>query len=66
MRIILNGEPRETTAGATVVELLQELGTPGPEVAVEVNLELIPRARHESYVLSENDQVEVVRLVGGG
>jgi sulfur carrier protein len=35
-------------------------------VAVEVNLELVPRARHREFRLREADRLEVVTLVGGG
>ena len=65
MRITLNGEPRETAADATVADLLAELEA-GDQVAVEVNEALVPRAQHATHALAENDQVEVVRLVGGG
>jgi sulfur carrier protein len=66
MTITLNGEPRDVAAGATVAELLDELQVPPKHVAVEVNLELVPRARHREHRLQANDRLEVVTLVGGG
>jgi sulfur carrier protein len=66
MTIQVNGEGRELIAGATVAHLLAELGVMQPHVAVEVNLELIPRAEHRETVLKDGDRVEVVTLVGGG
>jgi sulfur carrier protein len=66
MNIIFNGEPRVVTADITVAALLAELNLKPRFVAVEVNLELAPRDRHEKHVLRDGDQVEVVTLVGGG
>jgi sulfur carrier protein len=37
-----------------------------PHVAVELNLEVVPRAQHSSTALREGDRLEVVTLVGGG
>jgi sulfur carrier protein len=64
--ITLNGETREVLAGTTVAQLLGELEVLPKHVAVEVNRELVPRARHPEHVLCENDRLEVVTLVGGG
>jgi sulfur carrier protein len=66
MTITLNGEAREIEAGTTVAELVGELHVSPKHVAVEVNLELVPRARHAEHRLCENDRLEVVTLVGGG
>ena len=35
-------------------------------VAVEVNLEIVPRSRHATRVLGEGDRVEIVHAIGGG
>ncbi len=66
MQITVNDEAREVTAGSTIADLLEELGLRPKFVAVERNLELIPRARHAECELAENDKLEVVTLVGGG
>jgi sulfur carrier protein len=66
MNVQVNGEGREIAAGSTVAKLLGELGITQPHVAVEVNLEVVPRAEHRDTVLNEGDCVEVVTLVGGG
>jgi sulfur carrier protein len=66
MNIQVNGQSREVAEGSTVTELLGELGVTQPHVAVEVNLELVPRAQHRDTVLNAGDRVEVVTLVGGG
>ena len=66
MTIQVNGQPREIEAGASVAKLLGELGVTQPHVAVELNLEVVPRGQHNATLLCEGDRVEVVTLVGGG
>ena len=66
MKILVNGAPREVSAGTTIAQLLVELEMTAKHVAVEVNLELVPRSRHAEHQLHEADQLEVVTLVGGG
>jgi sulfur carrier protein len=66
MRIQLNGEPLELPDGETVAALLTRLDLTGRRVAVELNLDIVPRSQHEGTALSEGDQVEVVHAIGGG
>jgi sulfur carrier protein len=66
MTIHVNGQPREIAAGSTVAALLRELGVAQPHVAVELNLEVVPRAQHGNTPLRDGDRLEVVTLVGGG
>jgi thiamine biosynthesis protein ThiS len=66
MLLTVNGEPRKVPPGATIAQLLAELKLPSRGVAVEVNLQLVPRARHAEFLLSDGDTLEVVSLVGGG
>lgn len=66
MKIQVNGEPREIANGSSVRALLNELGVTQPHVAVELNLEVVPRAAHAATELREGDRLEVVTLVGGG
>ncbi len=66
VNIQVNGALREVPAGTTIAELLSELDMAVRGVAVEVNLELVPRSQHAQFELHENDQLEVVTLVGGG
>jgi sulfur carrier protein len=66
MNIHVNGQLREVAPGSTVAELLGELGMTPPHVAVELNLEVVPRVQHEGTELQDGDRVEVVTLVGGG
>ncbi|HEX8596519.1 MAG TPA: sulfur carrier protein ThiS [Pseudomonas sp.] len=66
MHIQLNGEPLELPDGETVLALLTRLELAGRRVAVELNLDIVPRSQHVSTVLHEGDQVEVVHAIGGG
>lgn len=66
MQISLNGENRVVQQGVTLAALLADLGMESRHVAVEVNLELIPRAQHAKFELSDGDRLEIVTLVGGG
>ena len=66
MHIQLNGEPFELPAGATLTELLARLDLLGKRVAVELNLDIVPRSQHAATHLSEGDQVEVVHAIGVG
>ena len=66
VRITVNGECREVLTDLSVWQLLQQLELGSPHVAVEVNLQLVPRAQHSQHVLQQGDRVEVVTLVGGG
>lgn len=66
MRIEVNGEAREVTQGTTVSALLVALGLTDGPVAVERNLEIVPRAEHATTQLDEGDKLEVVHFVGGG
>jgi len=66
MQIQVNGQSREVKKGATVRSLLEEMEIRLPHVAVELNLEVVPRAEHDGTVLREGDRLEIVTLVGGG
>jgi sulfur carrier protein len=64
--IVVNGEPREVAAGASVAELLAAIGRDPRTVAVEVNGDILPRARYAERPLAAGDRVEVVHFVQGG
>lgn len=66
MQIVINGQSREVASGTTIADVLGELGLDPKQVAVEVNFELVPRARHGERRLANGDRLEVVTLVGGG
>lgn len=66
MEITVNGERRQVPGGTTIAQLLQHLGLAGKYVAVEVNQQVVPRARHAEHPLQAGDTLEIVTLVGGG
>lgn len=65
MQIHLNGEPREVQAD-TILALVEALGLDVRKVAVERNLEIVPRSQHAATPLAEGDRIEIVQFVGGG
>ena len=66
MTIWVNGQPREVPEGMNLTALLASLEIGGPGVAVEVNAEVVRRARHAEHRLTDGDRVEIVTFVGGG
>lgn len=63
--IRLNGEARQVAA-ATIAELLREIGLAERKVAVERNLEIVPRSQYATTALAPGDAVEIVHFIGGG
>ncbi len=66
MKISLNGEPHELEAPLTVTALLERLSIDPRRVAVELNLEVVRRARYGEVTIAAGDEVEIVNFVGGG
>lgn len=66
MHIQLNGETLELPEGASVADLIERLELTGRRVAVERNLDIVPRSQYGSTVLADGDRLEVVHAIGGG
>lgn len=66
MRIHFNGEAREIREGLSIADLLAELGLTDRRVAVELNLDIVPRSQHAETRLQDGDRLEVVHAIGGG
>jgi sulfur carrier protein len=68
MRVILNGEPRELSSGATVAAAVEVTGAApeGRGVAAAVDGEVVPRGRWATTQLREGQKIEVLRAVQGG
>jgi thiazole synthase len=64
--LTLNGESRRIAVGASVADLVREIGLDPAKVAVERNLEIVPRSTLADVMLAEGDQLEIVHFVGGG
>jgi sulfur carrier protein len=66
MNVLVNGEPTELDAGATVQTVLAGLDVPDRGVAVAVDAEVVPRGEWPAHELSEGARVEVLRAIQGG
>jgi thiamine biosynthesis protein ThiS len=66
IHIHVNGEARTWRKGATVADLLQDLGIRTERVAVELNLEILDRAAFGQHRLKNGDRVEILGFIGGG
>lgn len=66
MRIFLNGEAMEVENGTSVEALVLTLTGDPRGIAIERNLEIVPKAEHPRTVLQDGDRLEVVQFVGGG
>ena len=64
--IVVNGENRTAKPGATVIDLLRELGLDSGRVAIERNLEILPRPKWTETKVKPGDRYEIVQFVGGG
>lgn len=66
MTITINGESREIPDGLSVAALLDHLNMTRDRVALERNLEILPRAQWNATQVQPNDSFEIVHFVGGG
>ena len=66
MRLTINGEERAFEALENVAELVAALGLDARKVAVERNLEIVPRSTYGATPLGEGDRIEIVHFIGGG
>src|ERR1700678_4069573 len=66
LRVTINGEGRELDAPVNVWELLTKLGLDPAKIAVERNLEIVPRSQYGAVMVGEGDRFEIVHFIGGG
>lgn len=64
--ITLNGDPYQLDRDLPLAALLERLNMRRTRVAVEINREIVPRARYEETVVRAGDRVEIINFVGGG
>jgi thiamine biosynthesis protein ThiS len=64
--ITLNGESRSVAPGTSIAALAAEIGLNPAKIAVERNLEIVPRSTLADVILEDGDQLEIVHFVGGG
>ena len=67
LSIVVNGEHRRVGAGVTLAQLASEvLGLEPTKIAVERNLEVVPRSTLTTVLVEDGDELEIVHFVGGG
>jgi len=66
LRVTINGEGREFDAPVNVRDLLAKLGLDPAKIAVERNLEIVPRSQYGAVMVGEGDRLEIVHFIGGG
>jgi thiamine biosynthesis protein ThiS len=66
MQITVNGEAHRFDISMSVTDLLNRLGLPNAKIAIERNLEIVPKSAYDSTHLAEGDKIEIVHFIGGG
>ena len=66
MRLVINGEERGFSAISDIAALVSILGLDPRKVAVERNLEIVPRSIYAQTALADGDRIEIVHFIGGG
>jgi thiamine biosynthesis protein ThiS len=66
MLLTVNGESHEVEGPISVLALLERFGLEPRKVAIERNLEIVPRSAYGETELGEGDRLEIVHFVGGG
>ena len=66
MKLWVNGEERAVEAVVDVAGLVAALGLDSRKVAVERNLEIVPRSAYDATPLVDGDRIEIVHFIGGG
>ena len=66
MRLIINGETRTFVEMSDIAALVAALELDPRKVAVERNLEIVPRSTYAQAALNDGDRIEIVHFVGGG
>ena len=62
----INGEEREVEQFVTLDKLLSDLAIDPKGIAVELNREVVPKSLHPETTIKEDDQIEIIRMTGGG
>ncbi|WP_416879083.1 sulfur carrier protein ThiS [Litorimonas sp.] len=66
MKLTLNGEIHTLPDDLTITGLIAHLGLPNKKIAVERNLEVVPKSTFGDVKLSEGDRLEIIHFIGGG
>jgi len=66
MRLFINGEEKQFSGISTLTSLVEQLGLKADRLAIELNRDIVPRAKWTETALAEGDRLEIVHFVGGG
>jgi thiamine biosynthesis protein ThiS len=66
MQLTINGEARQYDALTSLSSLIETLGLDPRKVAIERNLEIVPRSTYAATSLADGDRIEIVHFIGGG
>jgi len=66
IEVAVNGEVMQVPQSSSLQDLVDRLQLTGKRIAVEVNLEIVPRSQHSDHLLQAGDRVEIVHAIGGG
>jgi len=66
LTVTINGETRQLNSSVNVAELLTGMGLDPAKIAVERNLEVVPRSQYQDTALTDGDRLEIVHFIGGG
>ncbi len=66
LSVTINGEPRQIAEGSSIATMIADFGLDPKKVAVERNLEIVPRSTLGEVAVADGDQFEIVHFVGGG
>jgi len=66
MRLVINGEDNQFQDVTSVSSLVERLGLKADRLAIELNRDIVPRARWKETPLQDGDKLEIVHFVGGG
>ncbi len=66
MKLIINGEEKTVNQDATLHQIINDLQIEDKVMACAVNMEIVKKEDWESFILKENDKIELLQFVGGG
>ena len=66
MNVHVNGKVESLPTGCSITTLIEQMDLVGKRIAVEVNLDIVPKSEHIQTQLKEGDTVEIVHAIGGG
>jgi thiamine biosynthesis protein ThiS len=66
MKLQINGEQRDFADHLSLAALVDQLGMKADRLAIELNLNIVPRSQWDTTTLADGDRLEIVHFVGGG